>query len=66
MTDPADSAHTGRIAAEDVRQAIADLDGSMEQLQVHLCGPPPMVDSLHRMLNELGVSEPQIKYEKWW
>ena len=35
----------------------------IEKRRVHLCGPPPMMDAIRRILGELGVPESQIKTE---
>ncbi len=31
----------------------------------YICGPPPMIDSMVDILNELGVNEEKVKYESW-
>ena len=32
----------------------------------YVCGPSPMIDSVKEMLTQLGLSEAQIFFEKWW
>jgi ferredoxin-NADP reductase len=45
------------------KDALAHAVPAIEKRRVHLCGPPPMMDAIRRILSELGVPESQIKIE---
>lgn len=49
----------GQITKDALAHAVPDL----AKRRVHLCGPPPMMDAIRRILAELGVPENQIKAE---
>jgi len=54
---------TGRLKKEDLRDELSKLQG---RTLCYLCGPPDMVDSVRKILKELGVGKEDIKYELWW
>jgi Na+-transporting NADH:ubiquinone oxidoreductase subunit F len=35
------------------------------EIEYYLCGPPPMIDAVVRMLDDLGVEEENILYDKF-
>jgi len=35
------------------------------EIEYYLCGPPPMLDSIIRMLDDLGVEPEMIAYDKF-
>ena len=35
------------------------------QIEYYLCGPPPMIDAVIKMLEDLGVAEDMIRYDKF-
>ena len=37
-----------------------------DNVQVYICGPPDMIESMEQYLLELGLNKKQIRYEKWW
>jgi Na+-transporting NADH:ubiquinone oxidoreductase subunit F len=47
------------------------LDNYLEQhedpgeIESYLCGPPPMIDAVNRMLYDLGVEAEMIAYDKF-
>jgi ferredoxin-NADP reductase len=45
------------------KQALSHAVPGIDKRRVHLCGPPPMMAAIRRMLSELGVPEAQIKTE---
>ena len=49
----------GRITKEWLTQTVPDLASR----RIHLCGPPPMMDSTKTMLTELGVPPDRVKTE---
>jgi len=49
----------GPITKDALARAVPDI----EKRRVHLCGPPPMMDAIRRILGELGVPGSQIKTE---
>ena len=64
-----------RLASADLRLAIEELGGipgkpsvhgSNGKLQVHMCGPPSMIDATEAELSALGVPDDQIHFERWW
>jgi len=54
---------TGRLKKEDLRDELQKLEG---RTLCYLCGPPDMVDSVRKILEELGVGKEDIKFELWW
>ncbi len=51
----------GRIDEEKIRRLVPDF---LER-EVYICGPTAMIDSLKKLMLKLGVSKPQIHYEKF-
>ena len=49
----------GRITKEWLTQTVPDLTSR----KIHLCGPPPMMDSTKAILTELGVPPERVKTE---
>ena len=49
----------GRITKEWLMQTVPDLASR----KIHLCGPPPMMDSIKAILTELGVPADRVKTE---
>jgi ferredoxin-NADP reductase len=49
----------GRISKELLTQTVPDLASR----RIHLCGPPPMMDSIKAILTELGVPPDRVKTE---
>lgn len=50
---------TGRLTKELILESVPDLRAK----RVHLCGPPPMMDSIRAILLDLGVPGEQVKTE---
>lgn len=49
----------GQITKDALAHAVPDL----AKRRIHLCGPPPMMDAIRRILADLGVPENQIRTE---
>lgn len=49
----------GYITKDLLVQAVPDLSGRL----IHLCGPPPMMQAVKSILNEVGVPPDQVKTE---
>uniref|UniRef100_A0A8D0B484 Oxidoreductase NAD-binding domain-containing protein 1 n=1 Tax=Salvator merianae TaxID=96440 RepID=A0A8D0B484_SALMN len=49
-----------RISANDLKKNIS------KDTLCYICGPPPMIESVSKMLKNLGISEENIFFEKWW
>ena len=49
----------GRISKELLTQTVPDLASR----RIHLCGPPPMMDSIKTILTEIGVPADRVKTE---
>ncbi|TAJ36137.1 MAG: 2Fe-2S iron-sulfur cluster binding domain-containing protein [Reyranella sp.] len=45
------------------KDAIVHAVPGIEKRRIHLCGPPPMMEAIRRVLAELGVPSDQIKTE---
>ncbi|XP_062514223.1 oxidoreductase NAD-binding domain-containing protein 1-like [Corticium candelabrum] len=54
----------GRINSHVLHEKIQSLD--RRRLLCYVCGPPPMSESVCKMLEHTGIDESQILYEKWW
>jgi propane monooxygenase reductase subunit len=39
--------------------------GEMEELEVYMCGPPPMIDAATEVLSDRGLDESRIFYDKF-
>ncbi|XP_061443248.1 oxidoreductase NAD-binding domain-containing protein 1-like isoform X2 [Rhineura floridana] len=50
----------GRISADDLEQCIS------KDTLWYICGPPPMIESISKLLANLGVAQDNILFEKWW
>ncbi|XP_019364208.1 PREDICTED: oxidoreductase NAD-binding domain-containing protein 1 [Gavialis gangeticus] len=50
----------GRISAKDLEK-----HASKDTLW-YICGPPPMIESISKLLKNLGVPADCILFEKWW
>ncbi|XP_019391128.1 PREDICTED: oxidoreductase NAD-binding domain-containing protein 1 [Crocodylus porosus] len=50
----------GRISAKDLEK-----HASKDTLW-YICGPPPMIESISKLLKNLGVPTDCILFEKWW
>lgn len=64
-----------RMESADLALAIEELGGipgkpsvhgSGGKLQVHMCGPPSMIDATEAELSALGVPADQVHFERWW
>jgi ferredoxin-NADP reductase len=51
------------LEGEITKDALAHAVPTIEKRRVHLCGPPPMMDAIRRILSELDVPVSQIKTE---
>lgn len=51
----------GKISQEVLRSHISPV-----RTLCYLCGPPPMIESVSRDLQNLGLSMDKILFEKWW
>ncbi len=49
----------GQLSKDAIVHAVPGID----KRRIHLCGPPPMMDAIRRVLAELGVPPDQIKTE---
>jgi ferredoxin-NADP reductase len=49
----------GQLTKDTIVHAVPGID----KRRIHLCGPPPMMDAIRRVLAELGVPPDQIKTE---
>ncbi|XP_053118148.1 oxidoreductase NAD-binding domain-containing protein 1 isoform X2 [Hemicordylus capensis] len=50
----------GRISAKDLEKCIS------KDTLWYICGPPPMIESVSKLLGNLGVAPKNIFFEKWW
>ncbi|XP_061838472.1 oxidoreductase NAD-binding domain-containing protein 1 [Nerophis lumbriciformis] len=50
-----------RITAEELRAHV-----DPERTLCYLCGPPPMIEAISRTLQDLGLAQDRIVFEKWW
>ncbi|XP_030120798.2 oxidoreductase NAD-binding domain-containing protein 1 isoform X2 [Taeniopygia guttata] len=50
----------GRISEKDLEKHISN-DTSW-----YICGPPPMIESISKLLTNIGVPRNRIFFEKWW
>lgn len=58
---PADwAAETGMVT-----EALERLEPDLDECDVYLCGPPPMIDAALPLLSGMGVPESQIFYDKF-
>jgi len=59
--DPAFAGEKGFVDAEKVRRLVPHV----AQYDVYLCGPPPMMKAVIKMLRGLGVPNRQIHWERF-
>ncbi|NWX98828.1 OXND1 protein, partial [Nothoprocta ornata] len=50
----------GRISEEDLKNHVS------KDTLWYICGPPPMIESVSRLLANIGVPRDCIFFEKWW
>lgn len=50
----------GRICGKDLEKHIS------KDTLWYVCGPPPMIESVSKLLENLGVAQGNIFFEKWW
>ncbi|XP_053719921.1 oxidoreductase NAD-binding domain-containing protein 1 [Synchiropus splendidus] len=50
-----------RITQEDLRTHV-----DPHKTLCYLCGPPPMIEAVSQTLQDLGLSQDRILFEKWW
>ncbi|XP_005421777.2 oxidoreductase NAD-binding domain-containing protein 1 isoform X3 [Geospiza fortis] len=50
----------GRISEKDLEKHISN-DTSW-----YICGPPPMIESISKLLTNIGVPRNRVFFEKWW
>ena len=64
LEEPQDSASkkgylTGRVTKEILDERVPEIASR----RVHICGPPPMIDAVKQMLDELGVPKENVRTE---
>ena len=61
LTDP------GELARGLVHECAGEYlrSGEMEDFEVYMCGPPPMIDAAAEMLSDHGLDESRIFYDKF-
>ncbi len=52
---------TGLIDREMIEKHVDDLRDKIW----YICGPPPMIDAMEELLEDMGVEETDIRFEKW-
>lgn len=57
--------HGRRLSANDL-QASLDAFANPQHVKAFICGPPAMIERVHTELNQLGMQDDRILYEKWW
>ncbi|KAM3679757.1 oxidoreductase NAD-binding domain-containing protein 1 isoform 4-T5 [Ammospiza maritima maritima] len=50
----------GRISEKDLEKHVSN-DTSW-----YICGPPPMIESISKLLTNIGVPRNRVFFEKWW
>ncbi|XP_058038869.1 oxidoreductase NAD-binding domain-containing protein 1 isoform X2 [Ahaetulla prasina] len=50
----------GRLSGSDLEKCI------FKNTLWYICGPPPMIESISKLLENLGVVQSNIFFEKWW
>lgn len=50
----------GRICGKDLEKHVS------KDTLWYVCGPPPMIESVSKLLENLGVAQGNIFFEKWW
>jgi ferredoxin-NADP reductase len=56
------SGETGFIAAGMLKRHLSDVKMPI----YYMAGPPPMVEAMHEMLDDIGVSESDVRYEEFF
>ena len=54
-----------RMERRDLEQCLETAEDRARTL-CYVCGPPGMVETVKRWLEELSISPQNIKYELWW
>ncbi|XP_071153033.1 oxidoreductase NAD-binding domain-containing protein 1-like [Mytilus edulis] len=54
----------GRICKEDIKESFNWL--KEHQTKTYICGPPPMITDMEKLLIEQGLDKNTILYEQWW
>ncbi len=54
----------GRIAGAHVKNAVESL--SDRATFCFVCGPPGMIADVCKLLEEAGVDDKRVFFEKWW
>ncbi|XP_030344193.1 oxidoreductase NAD-binding domain-containing protein 1 isoform X4 [Strigops habroptila] len=50
----------GRISEKDLEKHVS------QDTLWYICGPPPMIESISKLLSDLGVPRNCVFFEKWW
>ncbi|NXP52308.1 OXND1 protein, partial [Heliornis fulica] len=50
----------GRISEKDLEEHVS------EDTLWYICGPPPMIESISKLLSSIGVPRNCVFFEKWW
>ncbi|XP_050189495.1 oxidoreductase NAD-binding domain-containing protein 1 isoform X2 [Myiozetetes cayanensis] len=50
----------GRISAKDLEKHVSN------NTSWYICGPPPMIESISKLLSNIGVPGNSVFFEKWW
>ncbi|XP_027494946.1 oxidoreductase NAD-binding domain-containing protein 1 isoform X2 [Corapipo altera] len=50
----------GRISKKDLEKHVSD------NTSWYICGPPPMIESISKLLSNIGVPGNRVFFEKWW
>ncbi|NXA77626.1 OXND1 protein, partial [Thryothorus ludovicianus] len=50
----------GRISEKDLKKHVSD------NTSWYICGPPPMIESISKLLTNIGVPRNCVFFEKWW
>ena len=56
----------GRIKQEDIEEAVRWFDCKVEQVDVYICGPGPMIDGMCLTLTRAGLPASSVHFERWW
>jgi propane monooxygenase reductase subunit len=48
-----------------ITDVVAQLEAELGEVDAYLCGPPPMVDAAIAMLDQNGVPESRVYYDKF-
>ncbi|XP_017690975.1 PREDICTED: oxidoreductase NAD-binding domain-containing protein 1 isoform X2 [Lepidothrix coronata] len=50
----------GRISEKDLEKHVSN------NTSWYICGPPPMIESISKLLSNIGVPGNRVFFEKWW